>query len=527
MKAILYCIMALAIILCACETETLHIGPDGDGDMDSDTIVDGDSLDTDTADNDATDQDLPTKRGVKVVMTNTGPNAAWVQNLWPGVDYHHGFTLYNSDGDPVHMDAGCTTNCTDCAPIACEALPEEVMQVLPGESVELLWDGTYYRDGRCPYGADTMVACRDKMDAPTGDYRVRFCYRVGLPAQDVTQGVMQRYGDIVGPVAFAGDQPRPEEGIQCMDIDVSLGAVLYLAEEVFTSSLGDLPWFEHGYCGQSWRYYPMSQMYIHEALPDIPEGNSALIPVGMMAGGVPFPVAELGGMRYFLQPNAGFITLHSGIWGGDRPTPNSAPAAPYNFMISPLIQGLWNVQQELTTDGPQEPRSFTVTACPECLECPEIMGAPIGQSCIADCGCADSGAICDWSHTCQVHCLSSRDCPAAYRCMLSPSAMAVLHTCQAFDEPECMPEGNDCEDGFTCDEYNRCVPIFETRAMGMNCGCDLECPGDQSCVRFSELDEFGMCAIRCRDDRDCPHSFACMIRNESGMEGICQVLVNR
>ena len=393
MKRIVFILVAAALVLPACDTETLHIGPVGDGDSDTAELTDADTDAMDTADMPPdgdegdtadSDEDAQPESGVTVTMTNAGSDAAYVRNLWAGMDDHYGFTLWNDQGEQMHFDGGCLSTCEACSPIDCEALPEEVRQILPGDSVTMHWDGAYYRDGRCPYNENTSLQCRDRQQAAPGTYTVRFCYFSSLaPVSPQQTGYERRHGDIIGPLSTYA---YPDDVVTCLTTEITLGDEPFTKQENFTADAAGVGFFAFGYCGQAWQYAPMSYVGIMDPLPDISQGSSALVPVQTMLGGTPYPCAEFGGMRYTRRDDDNTINLHSGLWGGVESCGDDTSVAHHTFVIPPPEPGLWHVYQELMVGAAIAPVDFTVTECPECIQCPELMGAPLGNSCVADCG---------------------------------------------------------------------------------------------------------------------------------------------
>ena len=174
------------------------------------------------------------------------------------------------------------------------------------------------------------------------------------------------------------------------------------------------------------------------------------------------------------------------------------------------------------------PTQFTVQSCSECQSCSSPPTVALGSACRADCDCKDSGAVCDINRLCTLYCLSSSDCPTGFRCGQSPSTQAFAFVCDSELRPECS-ETERCPKGFACEVtargLRRCVHRFDTRTLshgiGIHCGCDAECPGEQRCVKYEFNFVNGFCAHACRDARDCPRGWRCLEMTESGLEAVC------
>ncbi|RJO68671.1 MAG: hypothetical protein C4523_07230 [Myxococcales bacterium] len=480
-----------------------------DGDID---IVDGDhDLSPDG------DEEVPP--GTLVLrLTNVGSDAAYVTDNAGSWDGHLGFTLLNAEGQELHLYRGCTIDCSEpCVPIMCEEMPEEVRQILPGSAIEFNWAGEGVEFSTCQSEEYGEVNCNNPSLAPAGNYRLRFCYSTLLDVSP--DNLPSRRGDVLSP-ARTGET-------QCQEYPIELTAEGTLYTDTFAATLGqdEKPW---AYCGQAWTFTPDWHVEFSYA-GAFREGSSVVLDIQTLAGGTPYPCWRYGGVFGDVQPDSRQITIWGGMFYGQRSCDMwQEEQFVYPVQLPPLPPGEWTANILTMGDWAPSPLTFTVNACPECSECLEGTLAPYGEHCVADCSCADDWAFCSPGRFCQANCLTSLDCGEDLVCGFSMFTEAVQYACSPQSEPECMWD-MDCKKGFTCQgsPVTRCMPDLDTRVLaenhglGIHCGCDAECPGKQSCVRYEFNFTEGFCALTCHDERECPPGWRCLDMTESGLQAIC------
>ena len=523
--------LLFCIALCAagCDNETIHItGGDRDTDddaQDSDETSGNDGVDDAVTDGD-TDGNLPATGGLTITLSNTGSDAAYVTftgstKLGAG---NGGIEVMKWEAEnTLAVDFGCSVPCeAGCMTIACEAPPEQLRQILPGESMTLTWDGSYYDFEDCEPPLGGIASCFRKRQATAGAYMLHICYSLLMNTRDT--GMPERLnGDIL-------DMARMADPV-CADVPVQLTENLKTIEHSFAASLGDTK-KQAGYCGQIWTW-PLAQPgFSMQGEPYyVAEGSSPVFLVKPMFDEEP-PCWRWGEVSRRADAATRQAHIIASVFTGMHECPSGPFDKPLHAaIIPPLDAGDWTVMLGAYSYSYRSTHDLTVTACPRCLECPDGEFSPIGAACSADCGCFDAGTVCETFSRCMNYCLSADDCPADYACSFSGYTAAAVNACIPLAEDFCRWD-TECPKGHRCIEddngFKQCRREMDTRiakehyGMGIACGCDAECPGTQSCVRFEDFFTDGFCAIVCRDARDCPENWECMGLTQSGIASICR-----
>ena len=534
----------LLIVCCAmgCDNEIIHItgtGGDIDADVPDGDPVDSDMTDSDVADNDIVDGDdidgdlitdgdidgetLPAGT-LTIMLTNTGTDAAYVKyNQTAKLGAGNGGIAVMKGDSTLVVDSSCTMPCEGgCMQIACDAPPDQLRQIFPGEAMILTWDGGYYTFEDCETPTGGAATCHRKQQVAAGNYTLHFCYSFLM---DVSESYL--------PVRLAGDildNARVADPI-CADIDVQIPETAKTVNHVFYASLG-IPKKTPGYCGQVWTW-PLAQpgIVLQGEPYNVAEGSSPVYLLGAQFDEAP-PCWRWGEVNRWVNAATRQANISASVFTGQRECPSGVFDKPLHAaIIPPLEAGDWTVMVGAYSYSYRSTHSLTVTACPICLECPDGEFSAIGGSCSADCGCKDGGSVCETSSLCMNYCLSADDCPAGYACQYSEYTAAAVSACTTLREDLCRWD-IECPKGHRCIEDNnsfkQCRREMDTRMVeaqygqGIACGCDAECPGTQSCVRFEDFFTDGFCAIVCRDARDCPETWECSGLTQSGIASICR-----
>jgi len=523
-------IFAVLVTLCcgSCDTPTVYI-MGGDRDTDSDTDVNSDSpveadrefVDADIDLDDITDG--APAGPLTLILTNNGPDAAYVKYTRSSAFGlgNGGITVLDANGETMAANPGCTISCDDeCSRILCEEQVPAVRQILPGDSMTLTWDGDYYPFEDCETNAGHTATCHRHRHISPGDYCLRFCYSFFLHSD---WGMPQRLQEDILNFSRTGEQT-------CVDIPVSVTEEPQTLRHDFEADLGPNT-KEAGYCGQIWTW-PLAQPgFVLQGEPySIPEGSSPVFLMGPRFDEAP-PCWRWGEVAGWPQASDNTVQVYGSVFTGQRECPGGSFDKPLHAaIIPPLDAGDWTAYFGSYAMAMNRSHNFTVTPCPSCLECSDGEYSSLREYCIADCGCIDNGAVCDIRAMCMNYCLSSNDCPAGFTCRYSNYTAAAVNACTPLMENFC--HGNsDCPKGYICVEddngHDHCRREFDTRIVaenhgqGIACGCDDECPGTQSCVRFEDFFTDGFCALICRDNRDCPENWECIGLTQSGIASIC------
>jgi|GEM_PF-1750862 len=560
-RPLLILIFAVVAILCCggCDTPTIYIvGADRDIDidvdidtdveidLDSDVPVDADPefVDADIDLDDITDGDInpdgpdgpdtvDIPDGVDhegilagpltVVLTNTGPDAAYVTYTGSnslGLD-NGGLTLLDRDGNSIPTHPGCTAPCGDeCVEIACDQPIPQVRQILPGESMTLEWEGEYYSFESCETDSGGTATCHRQQQAPHGRYSLRFCYSLELRVSD--WGMPRRQRDDIIQYASMDDRI-------CINLSLELVRNINYRDYSFAANL-DGETKEPGYCGQMWSYsIEQPNMSLQGEPYSIDQGSSPVFLMRPQFDEAPL-CYRFGEVMSTVREDDHQVYVHAAVWNGLRECGGAYEAALHALVLPPLPPGDWTALFGSYATPETLRHDFTVNPCPSCVECPDGEFGSYGDLCSADCGCIDQGAVCGNNISCMNYCLSADDCPPEHGCGHSPYTAAAVHACSPLADNQCQRD-DQCLPGHICtadgNGYTRCVRDMDTRiaagnqGRGIACGCDAECPGMQSCLRFEQFVPDGFCAFICRDNRDCPDNWQCIGMTQSGLASIC------
>lgn len=458
---------------------------------------------------------------VRITVKNVGVDAAYVKY----VDYQSigsgsmGFTIYDADGSVVQLDSSCVMPCREdfCEIVMCEPMAETIKQILPGGESKFVWDGTAYDFDHCETSNGDIAGCSKRKIVSPGAYKARFCYSykfgfygTDYPARNREDSISQAW----------------TENPQCVDFDFEIGAQPRDYNFEINADMNGAE-KEFGYCGQAWRFSIYPYYYFSPGSYRVKEGSSMIIFVAPAesAAAVCLKYAD---MSYYVNETTKEITLNASAFIGKNGCDIDKRSYGYAYKISPLPAGKYSAYIETFTDRVPPEAVVNIDACAECLQCMDGEHSRVMQSCSADCGCIDKGATCE--NVCISYCLASDDCDDDYRCYYGPSTQMAIFTCGPYDDDECDYDWQ-CDKGFICEKGNsphkRCLPNMDTRVIedrfgrGIHCGCDAECPGTQSCVKFDFNFTKGFCAIACADGRECPEGWNCLGMTQSGLQGIC------
>ena len=501
---------------------------DGDGygeeerDADCDAEPDQDAeYDIESDGEEHSDDDLLID-GIFVNLTNVGDLAAYVNYsgpLWPG---RLGIEISDQDHRKLRTALGCMPLCDGlCEPIGCGAPLPRVLQILPGEELEYVWDGAVYEPGTCESGSAGTIDCVTETRAPGGQYYLKLVYSPLLSVDETN--VRRLPGDIIAPAGISGEPSHAEYPIY-------LEEGRHQVQETFFCTLGEekKPW---AYCGQAWTFSAHIPWRYNETDLDIREGSSIVIPVAAELDTTEAQCIRPGSMIGWVNDSLNEINLMYGSFYGQKWCDMEDWRSRFAYIFPPQAPGEWKAFLNNGFSTTTMETSFTVGECPECLLCGNQESAGLGNACDADCNCASETAVCLGSEVCEIPCLTNRDCPPETHCSALESGPISFRTCLLQTENECSGIWN-CPPGHYCDDqnpggYSRCMPDLDTRAleemsgMGLHCGCDVECPGAQSCVKFDFNFTDGFCALRCRDSRDCPENWRCVEMTCSGLQAMC------
>ncbi len=470
--------------------------------LDAEVLADGAA---DTAADTAVDEG-GSGGNVRFVMTNAGDLPVYLAPVLRA-DSWFGVSVHDADGRQVVMEIPCAQRCDACQEVACEPPERRVRQLLPGESLTLDWNGAWAVESACGVPG-REVRCVEYRRPPVGQYEARFCFSTLL---DVGSDVARRRRDDTIAPAQMGPPTCVVKQFDLRERGARVSAEL----------VGEPVDKEFGYCGQAWEYDRRTVPEFSTEIPPAREGSSVAIPVGLAE---PVPCAEWGLMSAATRERS--VDLRAAIWRGTQ----TCRAEPYVYLLDPLGGGTWTAVLTTLADIMPDPQPFQVDSCTDCEDCeaPESVG--LGGVCDGDCACAD-GARCV-AGTCVLFCRSNRDCRPDTQC--SPGRVGEpvdgARRCRAGEVDECA-QTSECAPGLFCQGDanlpSRCLPDLDKRLLtggpgsGFHCGCDAECPGAQSCVRFDVNFTRGFCALRCADQRDCPKNWTCLGETSSGLESVC------
>jgi len=458
---------------------------------------------------------------VRITVKNVGIDAAYVKYA----DYQSigfgsmGFTIYDANGKVVELDESCTMPCKEdaCEIIMCEAPAEMVKQILPGGEAKFVWDGTAYDFENCETPRGDVASCNRRKQVPYGAYRARFCYSYKFGFYGSDYPTRNREDTI---------SQAWTENPQCVDFDFEMGAKPRDYNFEINADMNGAE-KEFGYCGQAWTFSMLPYFYFLPGPYRVKEGSSAVLFVAPGESAVAVCL-KYAGMSYYVSEASKEILLNASAFIGKNGCEKDLRSYSYAYKIPPLSAGKYAAYIETFTDVMPPSAVVKVDACEDCLQCPDGEHSRIMESCSADCGCIDKGAVC--GNACISYCLASDDCDDDYRCYYGPSTQMAVFTCGPYAENECDYDWQ-CGKGFICEKGNsphkRCVRDIDVRAIedrlgrGIHCGCDAECPGTQSCVKFEPNFTKSFCAITCADNRECPEGWNCLGMTQSGLQGIC------
>jgi hypothetical protein len=423
-------------------------------------------------------------------------------------DSWFGISVYDENGEQVIMELPCAARCDSCQDVACEPPERRVRQLLPGESLTLDWNGAWAMPRSCELDG-RQVGCVEYERPPAGRYEAHFCFST-LLAPDP-----------------AGARRRRDDTLVSVDLGPLTCVVkpFELRERgawVMADLVGDPVDKAFGYCGQAWEYDRRAVPEFSGEIPPAAEGGSVAVPVSLVR---PDELCgEWGWMSWVERDRT--IALRAGAWLGTRACRSDL----YVYLLDPLVAGSWRAVITTLIDFMPEPVPFEVEACDGCGQCPEPEVVEIGGTCRGDCACSD-GARCIGG-LCTLYCRSNRDCRPDTLCSAGRVGEPIpsARRCRARQPDECA-QNQDCAPGSFCQGdanfSSRCLPDLDKRFLtgeagrSLHCGCDAECPGAQSCVRFEVNFTQGFCALRCSDQRDCPKNWSCLGETASGLESIC------
>ncbi|RJO65527.1 MAG: hypothetical protein C4523_15865 [Myxococcales bacterium] len=516
--------------LAACDDGTAFRFQKPDGDADSADNFDFDldppqtDGDSDSSDSDLSDSDPDGNEGevdwpILLRMRNAGDQAAYVHTGGVGWPEENGFTVLDSAGSTVALSAPCIASCGDpCEPIFCEPAEPQVRQILPGEFIELPWDGMYYRMDSCQNEDFGTVQCAHYEPASEGDYSIRFCWATLLDVMGESWPERRR-GDVLAPaypdnMECVTSPPMRLDAEEHQALDFDFTATLDIRK----------PW---AYCGQAWSYSPYAPSRFAIENPEGREGRSVVVPIMPEPGGWGLGCWRWDGMQQSILADAREVLFRHGSFIGERSCEQNIETVAYEHVLPPLDLGEWSLVVDTGAGMTPVETTLTVAACPECLAC-DGPDRDIGGECSGDCDCGD--ALCE--DVCARPCLSNEDCAdTGMHCFWDERSSLPQGRCapMAESEDECRYD-YDCEKGFLCQTdpdggVNVCRRTWDMRGigsgLGIHCGCDAECPGTQRCVRFQINFTDGFCAVPCRDDRDCGPGWSCLGMTQSGLEAIC------
>lgn len=447
---------------------------------------------------------------VSFVFNNASEVPIYVSPVYQGEASLLGVTIRALEsGEILALGSACNPDCGSCEPVPCEAPEDRVRQILPHDGVSFDWDGRYGTNARCETASGIIAGCFEPHRAEVGDrYQIDFCYAQGL---DVARAMLPR--------RLTGDQLNNARlgPVTCLSREFvfgGLGPAVSTSIDVEVEEEGPHEW---GYCGKAWTYERgMGVGSLLREPSGARQGGTTMLPVGSISE----RCLARGNMRSQVDHDARAVLVSGGSYIAS--TCAGFVMEEYGLVLDGLEPGAWTLRFH---DFPGE-EDFVVAACPECLVCEEVF--PLGSACDGDCEC-EAAAVC--TDSCEVYCLSSRDCPPDTRCETGQEPVSEVGRCVVQSEHECAVDAN-CPEGSACVDsgsFRRCEPDMDTRRLesasspgrGFRCACDAECPGAQSCVQMPTNFTEGFCALRCRDGRDCPEGWACLGETSSGLEAIC------
>lgn len=476
-------------------------------------VVDETDLGADVADVSDSDEgpdlvDAGTPGGpVRFRLRNTGELPVYLSPVFRS-DSWLGISILDDQGQQLILDVPCAGSCEVCEAVPCEPPEARVRQLLPGETLTLDWTGTHFIPREC-LRSGRRVACADREFLPKGEYTARVCFSTTLEV--VAEEPLRRKRDDTLAPAELGPQT-------CVDAPLTLGGFgAGLTVELEPAPVQK----EFGYCGTSWSYDLLSFASFSGSIPPARAGGSVAIPMVLRSAR---PCVQFGRMDALVQDDGDVVLLGPAWFGNTTCEPDV-----YVHLLDPLSVGDWRAVIATLLDVAPEPQPFRVEACEAC-GCPEPYTVEIGGACDLDCDCAERARCV--AGTCTAFCRSSLDCRGDWICA-PPSDGAVVpgaRRCRP-DLPDQCGQSADCPPGMLCQGHpelpSRCIPDVDTRLIAretgrsFHCGCDAECPGAQSCVRFEPAVSDGFCALRCADDRDCPKTWRCLSQTAQGVEAIC------
>jgi len=83
-------------------------------------------------------------------------------------------SIYKTGSDqPLVISRGCTTDCSQCQPVACPAIACIAPQHVPHDGETLTWDGTAWQSSKC--GPQNLTCTSPTCGTPPGRYIARMC----------------------------------------------------------------------------------------------------------------------------------------------------------------------------------------------------------------------------------------------------------------------------------------------------------------------------------------------------------------
>lgn len=454
----------------------------------------------------------PPGGSLQFLIRNNGELPVYLAPVWRGSS-HLGVSILDANREQLALNIPCTTSCDACEDIACEPPEPRVKQLLPGNSLAVGWDGFYHVGDVCESNGN-RIGCSHRRAAPVGDYAVRVCFTTLLETNADFPPRRRRTDDTLSLA-----EPRGQE---CLTVPFALTEG---GGEVVVEILPSPVTKEHGYCGQAWTYDRFRWSNFHGAIPPTREANSVAIPMTLAQPDPTDGCFAFGFMRAAALEDGRYVDLRSAAWIGARDCDQEL----YVYLVDPLVRGDWEAIIETMVNFMPPPQDFTVEACDDCGDCLDPEVRELGEACRGDCQCGgDARCI---GGECTQFCRNNLNCRADQTCQpgRDQDPVPLARICRLTDANQCSndfqcPRGEFCQtDG---NAWARCLPDFDLRLIeqagrSFHCGCDAECPGVQSCVRFDINFTEGFCAIRCADNRDCPDAWMCLPETSSGLEAIC------
>ena len=519
-------LMPAALLWAGCGDIIYIIEPLGDTDLEEQQEGENDDGDDTPADGDQTgdiegdfDIDGEPAAGIYLTFTNGGDQATYVPFYDGNITGHLGVTIMDANNRTLMMDSGCTPACGEmCERIMCEPyFSQRVKQVLPGETIDFYWDGYAYTQEVC--GSDDYgdISCSRRTRMADGQYYARVCHWP-LLGVNLDQPPVRERGDTIIWATQQNDD-------NCDIFAITLEPGVHSVRKTITPALESPK--EPGYCGRYWETVnPGYAMFSHASYQGR-EGVSLPVTVERPLGGVPFPCLGFSGMGFTVNSGDRLVTLTLAMRSSSGVCDDFAQPGFYTYFLPPLDVGPWTLLIDPGTDAVAETATLVVVEN-GAYPCTAEPFSALGETCMVDCQCTTENAVCDldYSH-CVATCATSDQCPRSYTCSgggLADSGYPT--TCLPLGEPQCVRD-TDCPTDQYCATgvgSPRCLPSHDQRGLswgvGIECGCDAECPPGQACLRMN-AGSGGACVIPCRDIRECPTDHYCSGVTET-VPGICQ-----